>query len=79
MVGTRPTVGLKPVTPLKAAGMRTEPPVSVPIEISLVPSATDTPEPDDDPPGACAGLTAFPGVPKMRIEPEAGERRTPTC
>ncbi len=50
-VGTRRAVGLKPTTPLNAAGMRTEPPVSVPIPASAMPSATETPAPAEEPPG----------------------------
>src|SRR6185312_8553410 len=46
-VGTRWRLGLNPVTPQRAAGMRTEPPVSVPMAISHIPSATDTPADDD--------------------------------
>ncbi len=48
---TRPTVGRNPVTPFSAAGMRMEPPVSVPSEISLNPAATAEPEPPLEPPG----------------------------
>ena len=61
--GTRRAVGLNPTTPLRAAGMRAEPPVSLPMEISLVPSATETPAPDDEPPGMRKGSAALPGVP----------------
>src|SRR3546814_1670759 len=35
-------VGLKPVSPHKAAGMRIEPPVSVPIATGAMPNATET-------------------------------------
>ena len=42
------------MTPLKAAGMRTEPPVSVPIATGARPRATATAEPDDEPPGTLA-------------------------
>ena len=49
--GTRDAVGLKPVMPLKAAGMRHDPPVSVPSVTAAMPSATDTADPEDDPPG----------------------------
>jgi hypothetical protein len=52
----------KPTTPLSEAGMRTEPPVSEPMEIS-VPSPTDTPAPEDRPPGMRLASSAFPGVP----------------
>ena len=50
-VGTRPTVGLKPARPQNAAGMRTEPAVSVPSPAADMPSVTETAAPDDDPPG----------------------------
>ena len=47
----RRAVGLKPVRPHNAAGMRTEPPVSVPRPIAAMPSDTDTAAPEDEPPG----------------------------
>ena len=50
-VGTRVDVGLKPTIPQKAAGMRHDPPVSVPMAAIAMPSATETAPPDDDPPG----------------------------
>ena len=50
-LSTREAVGLKPVTPHKAAGMRTEPRVSEPRPITHMPSATATAAPDDEPPG----------------------------
>src|SRR5260221_11230885 len=49
--GTRRAVGLKPVMPHSAAGMRTEPPVSGPIAAAAMPSVTDTAAPADEPPG----------------------------
>src|SRR5690554_5750337 len=49
--GIRSAVGLKPVIPQKAEGIRMEPPVSVPMAATAMPSATDTPAPDDEPPG----------------------------
>jgi len=63
--GTRACVGLKPTMPLKAAGIRHEPPVSVPSAPWAMPSATDTAPPDDEPPGTWPTLrfqTLF-GVP----------------
>src|SRR5512141_1959021 len=48
--GTRRCVGLKPTMPLKAAGIRHEPPVSVPSAPCAIRSATETAAPDDDPP-----------------------------
>ena len=49
--GTRRWVGLKPTMPLNAAGIRHEPPVSVPKAPCAMPSTTETAAPDDDPPG----------------------------
>ena len=42
---------------------RTDPPVSEPMAMSEVSSATETPAPDDDPPGMRVASTALPGVP----------------
>jgi hypothetical protein len=61
--GMRPAVGLKPASPHNAAGMRTDPPVSVPIATAAMPSATETAAPDDDPPGMRARSNGLPGVP----------------
>src|ERR1700688_4557143 len=49
--GTRPKVGLWPTTPQNDAGMRTEPPPSVPSAIGVIPAATDAPAPPLEPPG----------------------------
>ena len=50
-VGTRPRVVFSPAMPQHAAGMRTDPPVSVPSATSASPSATD----DRGPAGRAAG------------------------
>ena len=52
---TRPHVVLSPAIPQHAAGMRTDPPVSVPNATSASPAATATAEPLEDPPGTGAG------------------------
>jgi len=62
-VGIRYLLGLNPTRPHKAAGIRVDPPVSVPIEISHMPSATATAAPDEDPPGTLARSAGLPGVP----------------
>ena len=49
-VDTRPTVGFTPTTPLKPAGIRPEPPVSVPSANDTWPAATATAEPELEPP-----------------------------
>ena len=59
----RPKEGRSPTTPHSAAGMRTDPPVSVPRASGTRPAATATAEPALDPPairpGSC-GLAAGP-------------------
>ena len=42
--------------PVKAAGWRIEPPVSVPVTPGASPAATAAAEPPDDPPGVSAAL-----------------------
>ena len=58
--------------PQKAAGMRTEPPVSVPIAEGTSPAATATPEPLEEPPGArcTSGSQGFQGVPRRLLVPQ---------
>src|SRR2546423_14848645 len=56
-------VGLKPAIPHSAAGMRPEPPVSVPIAMTALPSPTDTAAPDEEPPGISRRSYGLPGVP----------------
>ena len=51
---TSPKVGLWPMIPQNAAGMRMEPPWSPPKEMSTWRAATAAPEPDDDPPVTCS-------------------------
>ena len=56
-------VGLNPASPHSAAGMRTEPPVSLPIATTACPSPTDTAAPEDEPPGIRLRSCGLPGVP----------------
>src|SRR5262249_6854197 len=69
VVGMRPAVGLKPTMPHIAAGMRVEPPVSVPIDMRHMPSAAATAAPDDEPPGIRRRSAGLPGVPKCGLAP----------
>src|SRR5580692_93773 len=71
--GTRPQVVLRPTTPQQAAGIRTEPPVSVPSATSASPVATATAEPLDDPPGRRRGSSGFTGVPDQVFVPTADQ------
>jgi hypothetical protein len=49
-VDTSPNDGFKPTTPHRLAGMRIDPPVSVPTDAHAIPVATETADPPDDPP-----------------------------
>src|ERR1041385_6536825 len=55
--------------PHKAAGMRHEPPVSVPIAISHIWSAAATAAPEDEPPGTRERSAGLPGVPQCGFMP----------
>src|SRR6266568_5034967 len=71
--GTRPQVVFRPAIPQQAAGIRTEPPVSVPRATSASPAATATAEPLDDPPGSRRGSAGFAGVPDHGFTPLADQ------
>jgi len=58
-VGTNPYVGFNPTTPQHAAGMRIEPPVSVPSAASARPRTSAAADPPDEPPGVSAGKRGF--------------------
>src|SRR3954465_13977513 len=55
----RPYVGFRPETPQKLAGMRIEPPVSVPSASATAPVASATAEPPLLPPGTRSGSYGF--------------------
>src|ERR1700737_48090 len=73
----RPSETRSPPTPLKGAGMRTEPPMSLPWAIGPIPVATAAPAPPLDAPAESVGSRGFRGRPwsalsaKRRIR-EAG-------
>src|SRR5207245_4865402 len=58
-IGTRPNVGLKPTMPQHAAGMRIDPPVSVPSAPATSPSASAAAEPPLEPPAVKSGCAGF--------------------
>ncbi len=66
-VGTSPAVGLCPTTPQNAAGMRMDPPPSVPSAIGVAPYATDAPAPPDEPPGVRSGAHGLRVRPKTSL------------
>src|SRR5512133_2714808 len=57
--GTSPKVGLKPTTAQQAAGMRIDPPDSVPSAASAKPAASAAAEPPLDPPAVRPGAAGF--------------------
>src|SRR5215469_8639920 len=69
--GIRPQVVFRPAIPQQAAGIRTDPPVSVPRAASA--AATATAEPLDDPPGSRRGSAGFTGVPDQGFTPLADQ------
>ncbi len=75
----RPCDGLKPHTPQSAAGIRTEPPVSLPmLRIGPFESATETAEPPLDPPETREGSEALwigPPYPLVPVTPRASSWR----
>src|SRR5690348_11126727 len=68
-VGTRDLLGLNPTMPHKAAGIRVDPPVSLPIVTAHIPSATATAPPEVEPPGTRERSAGFRGVPKCGLSP----------
>ena len=58
-MGTRPWVGLKPVIPQHAAGMRIEPAESVPSAASARPAASAAALPPLEPPAMRPGAIGF--------------------
>jgi hypothetical protein len=69
--GIAPSVGLNPTTPQKDAGMRIEPPASVPVAMGTAPAASVAPEPALEPPGFFAGSHG------LRVTPVRGELPVP--
>ena len=60
---TRPRLGLRPTTLLKAAGTRPDPAVSVPSASGTSPAPTATAEPELDPPGMSFASNKLRGMP----------------
>ena len=65
-IGMRPRLGFRPTTPQNAAGMRTEPPMSVPSASGTQPAATAAPAPPEEPPGVRSGFHG------LRVMPQSG-------
>src|ERR1700759_669367 len=56
IIGSKRYDGLIAAAPQNDAGRITEPPVCVPIASGIIPAPTAAADPDDEPPGVCAGL-----------------------
>jgi hypothetical protein len=73
-----PNPGFNPTMPQAAAGMRMEPPVSVPTDPKHMPSATDAAEPPLEPPGdleGSIGLRTAPNAVSSLVVPNANSCR----
>jgi hypothetical protein len=64
--GITPADCFMPTTPLQAAGMRVDPPASVPTPIGQTPAASATAPPPEEPPLVRSGLQA------LRVRPNSG-------
>src|ERR1700689_409851 len=76
VLGTAPTVGLRPTTPFIDAGDTIEPSVSVPTASGATPAAPAAPDPDDEPPAGRSrahGLATSPPLAEYPLV-ERGER-----
>ena len=76
-IGTTPGDGRKPTTPHTAAGMRSEPPVSEPVQTGSMSQASATAEPPDEPPAFSAGIERIAGraphgIARIGAGPELG-------
>jgi hypothetical protein len=67
-VGMRPYVALSPKRPENAAGMRIEPPPSLPVAMGSRPPATAAAVPPDEPPGVRARFHGLRVVPCSAVE-----------
>jgi hypothetical protein len=76
--GTTPKLGLNPTMPQQAAGIRIEPPESVPSAASASPTASAAAEPPLEPPAIRPGASGFGTVPKcglIEVTPNANSCR----
>jgi hypothetical protein len=64
--GTRPKFALNPNVPVKAAGMRIDPPPSVPSANGVMPAATEAAQPALEPPGVSERSSG------LRVTPVSG-------
>ena len=80
---TMPGEGRKPTTPQNAAGLRSDPPVSEPVQTGSMSVASATAEPPDEPPAFSIGLNGLPVAPHTGLRllepaPNSGTLVLPT-
>jgi hypothetical protein len=73
-VGTSPIDPLRPTTPHADAGIRMDPPVSVPIDARPMPDATATPDPPLEPPADRAKVARIAHGPERAVFRRGAER-----
>ena len=77
----RPNVTLRPTRPFRADGMRTEPPVSLPMPAGVRRAATATPVPLDEPPATrwVSRSQGFQGAPIRGLVPQPPNANSTMC
>src|ERR1700742_4554612 len=80
---TRPKLTLNPNKPEYAAGIRIEPPPSLPVEIGILPDAPAAADPPDEPPGVRSGFHGLRVTPCRYVrvqltDPNSGDVVSPT-
>ncbi|MFK4385606.1 hypothetical protein ABIA40_005014 [Bradyrhizobium sp. USDA 223] len=78
-VGTKPLVGLNPTAPDSEAGIRIEPPVSLPMAMSAMPPIADTTAPAEEPPGMRVRSRGLAGIPSCGFVPNAEKANSVIC
>ena len=76
---TRPEVVFSPTRSFHALGMRTDPPVSLPIPLAARPKATLAAAPDEDPPGTAASSFTQGGVAVIGFSPSPEKASSLIC
>src|SRR5436190_13032587 len=73
LLAIKPGEGRKPTTPQKAAGLRTDPPVSEPVASGTMPVASATADPPEEPAADRSGSNGLPVAPcsALRVLPPA--------
>src|SRR3989475_12878078 len=67
-VGTRPIEGRMPTTPQNEAGIRSDPPRSVPSPSAIMPVASAAQPPPVEPPALFVGAQGVRGLPKTSLK-----------